>query len=114
RPPVFQPPGGVCWCVGGPKGAEPMHEPTRMQFKIRGMDCAEEVAVLKREVGPLVGGEDRLAFDILKARMSVAVAAEGAGGPAVSKREIVQAVGRTGMQAQAWREGSEAAEPEGV
>ena len=25
-------------------------------FKIRGMDCAEEVAVLKSEIGPVVGG----------------------------------------------------------
>jgi len=40
-------------------------------FRIRGMDCAEEVAILKREVGPLVGGESRLSFDILKARMTV-------------------------------------------
>jgi hypothetical protein len=29
------------------------------QLKIRGMDCAEEVAIPKRGVGPLVGGEDR-------------------------------------------------------
>jgi hypothetical protein len=38
----------------------------KMQFRIQGMDCAEEVAVLKRELGPLVGGEERLGFDILK------------------------------------------------
>jgi hypothetical protein len=31
-------------------------------FRIRGMDCAEEVAILKREVGPLVGGEERLSL----------------------------------------------------
>lgn len=30
------------------------------KFKISGMDCAEEVAILKRAVGPLVGGEDNL------------------------------------------------------
>src|SRR5262245_20413761 len=42
-----------------------------LTFKIRGMDCAEEVAVLKREVGSVVGGEDRLAFDILNGRMAV-------------------------------------------
>lgn len=28
----------------------------RLQFKIKGMDCAEEVAVLKRAVGPAGGG----------------------------------------------------------
>ena len=26
-----------------------------LQFKIRGMDCAEEVAILKREIGPMLG-----------------------------------------------------------
>lgn len=79
----------------------------KMQFKIRGLDCAEEVAILKREIGPLVGGEDRLSFDILKARMTVAA-------PEVSEREIVKAVERTGMGAQVWREGSEEVAKEGV
>ena len=37
-----------------------MQPVTKMQFKVRGMDCAEEIAILKREVGPLIGGEDRL------------------------------------------------------
>ena len=30
-----------------------------LEFKIQGMDCAEEVEVLRREVGPLVGGESQ-------------------------------------------------------
>jgi Cd2+/Zn2+-exporting ATPase len=84
-----------------------VNRPNTQQFKIRGMDCAEEIAILKREVGPLVGGEDRLSFDILKARMTVAA-------PEVSEREIVQAVERTGMRAQVWEEGSEQVEKEGV
>jgi Zn2+/Cd2+-exporting ATPase len=41
-------------------------------YKVRGLDCAEEVAVLKQAVGPLVGGSDRLAFDVLNGRMTVA------------------------------------------
>lgn len=28
-----------------------------LEFRIRGMNCAEEVDILKRELGPLVGGE---------------------------------------------------------
>jgi Cd2+/Zn2+-exporting ATPase len=79
------------------------------QFKIRGMDCAEEVAILKRELGPLVGGEDRLSFDILKAKMTVAAPPEE-----VAEREIVKAVERTGMGAQIWAEGSESVEPAGI
>jgi Cd2+/Zn2+-exporting ATPase len=69
----------------------------RVSFEIRGMDCGEEVAALEREVGPVVGGKDRLSFDILNRKMTV-----------VSERadsiadEIVQAVRRTGMHAIPW------------
>ena len=41
-------------------------------FRIQGMDCAEEVTVLKREVGPVAGGEENLSFDVLNAKMTVA------------------------------------------
>src|SRR5690606_1513829 len=70
-------------------------------FKIHGMDCAEEVAVLKREVGPVVGGEDRLGFDILNGRMTVTPASAE-----VSPESIQQAVARTGMRAEDWRDES--------
>jgi Cd2+/Zn2+-exporting ATPase len=69
-------------------------------FKIAGLDCAEEVAVLKREIGPLVGGEDRLAFDVLNGRMTVADDARH-----VPDRAIAAAVKRTGMSASRWEEG---------
>ena len=41
-------------------------------FKIQGMDCAEEIAILKQEVGPIVGGADNLAFDLLRGKMTIA------------------------------------------
>ena len=69
----------------------------RQEFKIQGLDCAEEVAVLKRDVGPVVGGEDRLAFDILNARMIV-----NAGPDEVAPEKVVAAVARTGMRAEPW------------
>ena len=73
----------------------------RMHFKVRGISCAEEVDVLKRELGPLAGGEDRLAFDILNGRMTV-VAAEGG----ATAEAIAAAVARTGMKAEPWSEGA--------
>jgi Cd2+/Zn2+-exporting ATPase len=76
------------------------------QYRIRGMDCAEEIAILKREIGPLAGGEENLSFDLLKARMTVSAP--------VAEREIVAAVERTGMQARVWQEGSEESEPSGL
>jgi len=67
-------------------------------FKIHGMDCAEEVTSLKREVGPVVGGEDRLAFDLLNGRMLVSEEVTA------SSEVILQAILRTGMQAEPWKE----------
>ena len=59
-----------------------------LQFRIHGMDCAEEIMVLKREVGPVVGGEDRLGFDILNGKMTVQPPASG-----MTPEQIVQARG---------------------
>ena len=69
--------------------------PERIALKIHGMDCAEEVAILKREVGPKVGGEKFLAFDILNGVMTVLP-----GGPSVAAAEIAEVVSRTGMRAE--------------
>jgi len=69
-----------------------------LAFKIHGMDCAEEVAVLKQEVGPVVGGADNLAFDLLRGKMSIA------GDVAVSSTDILRAIERAGMRAEPWGE----------
>jgi len=71
-------------------------EEQTIDFRIRGMDCAEECAILRREVGPVVGGDDKLSFDILRGRMSVA-------GAATLSDAVIRAVGRTGMHAEPWR-----------
>lgn len=84
-------------------------EDGKRAYRIRGMDCAEEIAILKREVGPLVGGEGRLAFDLLKAKMMVIDPP-----PGLTDRQVVETVGRTGMRAQVWEEASEGAEPAGL
>jgi Cd2+/Zn2+-exporting ATPase len=60
-------------------------------LKIQGLDCVEEVTILKREIGPLVGGEDKLAFNVLKGEMTVPSTAALDG--------ILAAVRKTGMNA---------------
>lgn len=70
----------------------------KISFKILGLDCAEEVAVLKRELGPLVG-EDKLEFDVLNGRMIVGAADD----PALV-RQIEESVGSTGMRAIRWED----------
>ena len=62
------------------------------------MTCAEEVGILKRELGPLAGGEHNLSFDILSGRMMVAAA--------LSPEAVIEAVGRTGMKAEPWQDGA--------
>ncbi len=75
--------------------------PGQAVFKVHGMDCGDEVAALKREVGPVVGGEDRLAFDLVNGRMSVLGRAD-----ALPIELIEKAVLRTGMTAELWQEGA--------
>ncbi len=73
-----------------------MTQPPSQTFRITGLDCAEEVAALKREVGPVVGGEERLAFDVLNGRMVVRALPDG-----VPPSAIIDAVRRAGLGAEA-------------
>ena len=68
--------------------------PTSYTLRVHGMDCADEVAILRREVGPLAGGEDRLAFDLVRGRMEILAPPEE-----VPPATVRQAVARTGMRA---------------
>jgi Cd2+/Zn2+-exporting ATPase len=70
---------------------------SKIVFKIHGMDCAEEVSLLKREVGPVVGGDENLSFDLLAGRMTVRVI----DGPLASG-VIEDAVSRAGLSADRW------------
>lgn len=64
-------------------------------FRVHGLDCAEEVAALKRAVGPVVGGEAKLGFDVLAGKMTVPREADAG--------RVVEAVAATGMSAVPWR-----------
>lgn len=75
-----------------------------LRFRIHGMDCAEEVASLRREVGPVVGGESNLAFDVLNGRMTVTSSGVG-----LDAAAVVRAVERTGMRAEVWPDNAKAA-----
>lgn len=70
---------------------------TEQIFRIRGLDCAEEVATLKDVLTPLVGNADLLSFDILNGKLMVAPN-EGA----YTDSDLVRAVQRTGMEAIPW------------
>jgi len=74
------------------------HNPNQLAFKIHGMDCAEEVAILKRELGPLVDDIEQLRFDVLNGKLIVEA------GDDLSQEQIVHAVNKTGMRAEAWKD----------
>lgn len=75
-----------------------------LRFRIQGMDCAEEIAVLRRVVGPLVGGDSNLTFDILTGVMAVTLQ-----NAEIKSDAIIAAVTTTGMRAEIQREGLPAA-----
>ena len=110
--PAGVPEGTACGCAEEVQEALSPPIPTRLSgqvvFRIHGMDCADEIAALKREVGPLVG-EDKLAFDLLNGRMSIDVTPDAA-----LEASVEKAVARAGLRAEPWTEGgtSEAAQTE--
>ncbi len=66
----------------------------KASFRVVGLDCAEEVRLLESAVGPLVGGKDKLAFDLVAGRMMIL---EGA--REVAEREVLAAVRKAGLEA---------------
>lgn len=70
--------------------------PAPLVVRIHGMDCAEEVSTLRRELALLVG-EARLVFDVLGGTLTIQ-----RGEPTLSFQEVADAVARTGMRAERW------------
>ncbi|MEQ8212215.1 MAG: heavy metal translocating P-type ATPase [Lacipirellulaceae bacterium] len=68
-----------------------------IQLRIHGMDCAEEVGILKRELVPLLGRDERLAFDLLNGKLTVDLQ-----GVDVPIEKIWAAIERTGLRAEVW------------
>jgi Cd2+/Zn2+-exporting ATPase len=76
--------------------------PDTVTVRIHGMDCAEEIALLRREIAPLVGGDDNLGFDLLRGRLTIS------GAHSVPLTEVLARINATGMRAELWRDDSEA------
>jgi len=74
-------------------------------FRVNGLDCAEEVAILNKVLGPEIGGTEHLAFDVINGRMTVL-----ATGKALTDDKLIKLVGSTGMSAKLWNADSAAAD----
>ncbi len=72
-------------------------------FQVSGLDCAEEVAILNRVVGPKAGGEEHLAFDVINGRMTLLESASK-----LSDEDVMMLVASTGMTAKPWDDGNAA------
>ena len=71
---------------------------TTIEYRVKGMDCAEEVSLLRGALAKL-DGLNSLSFNVVQARMTVEF------DPArLQPAAIEQAVGSTGMQCEAWSE----------
>ena len=70
---------------------------TNTAYRVHGMDCVEEVTLLKRQLAPVVGSEERLRFDVLNGKLIVDDGTTPAG-----PEEIIAAIERAGMRAELW------------
>jgi len=74
-------------------------------FRVNGLDCAEEVAILNKVLGPEIGGTEHLAFDVINGRMTVLDTATS-----LTDDKIIKLIGSTGMSASLWDADSAAAD----
>ncbi|WP_432280464.1 heavy metal translocating P-type ATPase [Tropicimonas omnivorans] len=66
-------------------------------FQVSGLDCAEEIGILSRAIGPEIGGKEHLAFDVINGRMTVLDSARP-----VTDDRVAELVASTGMTARLW------------
>ncbi len=86
--------GAQCACEIQPDlGPAPALRGNPRAFRVVGLDCSEEVEALRREVGPVAGGEERLAFDLMAGLLLVDAPAS-----AVSDATILEAIRKAGLE----------------
>lgn len=93
-----QPDGPACCGAEKVNGIQSAPPPEHgRSFQVSGLDCAEEVSILSKVVGPKLGGAEHLAFDVINGRMTVLDTAEQ-----ISDSQITELVASTGMRARPW------------
>lgn len=66
------------------------------RFSVTGLDCVEEVRILKDVLGPLVGGAEHLSFNVVRGELTVMPTAQF-----ITDEQLISKVAETGMQAKA-------------
>lgn len=72
---------------------------SHLELKVHGMDCAEEVATLKREILPTLGANGNLSFDLLNCKVTITSE------EFIRSESILAAIKKTGMKAEIWQKG---------
>lgn len=72
----------------------PSHSSYGRRFSVTGLDCVEEVRVLKDALGPLVGGMQNLSFNVVRGELVVLPTASP-----TSDQQIISRIAETGMKA---------------
>jgi Cd2+/Zn2+-exporting ATPase len=70
----------------------------KVDLKIHGMDCVEEVATLKAKIQPMPGVAD-LSFNILEGRLAVTYSDTG-----LTQDDLIAAISQTGLRAEPFPE----------
>lgn len=89
--------GDCCVATAGGGGLDVAQLSSGRSFRVTGLCCAEEVAVLNRVLGPALGGAEHLGFDVLNGRMTLLASAKQ-----IADAEVLELVSKTGMQAKPW------------
>jgi Cd2+/Zn2+-exporting ATPase len=75
-----------------------MNKNRRYEFKIIGMDCTEEVSVLKHALAKYTSNEQDLGFDLLNGKLTI-----DTNHAAVQESELILVIRKTGLQAIPWK-----------
>ena len=70
----------------------------RFLLKIDGMDCAEEIAILRRALSPYIDNDEQLGFDLLNGKLTVETDNSG-----LDENTLIRAITETGMHATSWQ-----------
>ena len=72
---------------------------TYLNYKVYGLDCAEEVAIIKKQLRPLIPNEEDISFDLLNGKLIIKESPE-----LPSESELMAAVNKTGLRTIPWTE----------
>lgn len=70
---------------------------SRFEFKIIGMDCIEEVAILRHTLAIYISDEKQLGFDLLNGKLTIET-----NDPTVNESQLIHTIQKTGMKAVPW------------